>query len=290
MRRWFFFLLTAVAAVTPLRAQAPKASDQKSLLFEVASIKPNTSHGAQPLDPVEANLWRSIAHRPPRGRLHLDGVTTQLLIEMAYDVPDAQLVGGASWVNADRYEVDARTSADATPEQVALMLRSLLTERFKLAVRRETRGLSVYELREAKGGPKASLVTQARCENAAPPSTPPTRPVPGVGPPPLKQCGGVRRKMLPTSTQIEAVAISMHRLIELLAEDVDRTIIDKSRITVPVYVRLEYTPTRLASGAGDSTLPSLFTALEEQLGLKLEPAKAPVDVLVIDHVEKPTPD
>ena len=277
-----------VIAIGDRRTHA-QSSDQKPVAFQVASVKPNPSRAAQPLDPLESNLWRSIARRPSRGRLHLDSVTTQFLIELAYGVRDVQLVGGPSWMNADRYEVDARSSADTTPDQVLRMLQSLLSERFKLTVRREQRDLPVYELRQAKGGPKATLITQVPCENAEP-STAPPRIVAGAGPPPLNQCGGVRRKMLPTATQIEAVAISTHRLTELLSDDVDRTIIDKSGITVPVFVRLEYAPTRLAAGGTESTLPSLFTALEEQLGLKLESTKGPVEVLVIDHVEKPTPD
>ena len=192
-------------------------------------------------------------------------------------------------MNSDRYDVAAKAEDSATFEQMRPMLQSLVVERFKLVVDRETKELPVYDLVVAKGGLKLTQSRPGNCVTPVPGDPPP----PELGGKPPVFCGAIRmgRGLVDTS------AIPMPRLAAVLAQfgNLGRQVIDKTGLTGNFDVHLEYAPDEgLAGGppgqapSTDSSGPSIFTALQEQLGLKLESSKAPVEMLVIDHVERPS--
>jgi uncharacterized protein (TIGR03435 family) len=221
-----------------------------------------------------------------------------LLIQAAYDITSLQLEGGPSWVRDDRYAIDARTGGNTTPDQMRGMLQSLLADRFKLVLRRETRTVPVYELVVADEGLKIAPMKEGECINGkdirwdlidleAP----------------LYVCNSLRRRVLsqspetrprprwPLVDRIEAGAASISTLIGYISADVDRVVIDKTGFTAPFNLLLDFgrasAPGVTLSGPPG---PSIFTAVQEQLGLRLVPAEAPVEVLVIDRVERPSAD
>jgi uncharacterized protein (TIGR03435 family) len=218
-------------------------------------------------------------------------VPLHFLIQLAYNVKDFQIQAAPSWLNSDRYDVEAKANTDVTFAQMRPMLRAVLADRLRLSLRIETRELPVYELTVARGGFKIAAIKDGDCVTSSPNASPSPRPL-SIGP--LNVCGGVRRQILrpvPERTdRIEAVGIAMAKLIEILSGDIDRSIIDKTGFTDVFNVHLEFAPNLpIGEVSGGATAPSLFTALQEQLGLKLEPTRGRADVLVIDHVEKPTP-
>jgi uncharacterized protein (TIGR03435 family) len=273
-------ILAFAGGVALVSAQGPAAS-QSAPKFEVASIKLNTTTRV----PLNVPFLRTAgAGNAKNGRFWMLGdigaTPLSVLIQIAYNVNDLQLDGGPSWVRSDRYDVDARAEGSATLEQMRPMLQSLLADRFKLTLRRETRQLPVYDLMVAKDGLKIAAMKEGSC-------VPPEQAVP-FGP---LSCGGVRKQMGPQRQVLEVAGVSMARLIELLSDEVGRVVIDKTSFTDRFSVRLEFAPAGgLQIAPSDSSAPSLFAALQEQLGLKLEPSLGPVDVLVIDSVERPTPD
>jgi len=258
--------------------------------FEVASVKPNNAGdprtggrlaGAS-FSMVNETLWR--------------------LIGEAYGDPQAlprdRIIGGPSWIETDRFDVDAVASAPLDRPHAEPMLRHLLAERFKLAAHAEKREMAVFALRPARrdGAPGSQLrradVDCAALEAAGtpPPSSPNGRPC-------VMQFGFGR---------LAANGLTIHELATVaLSRAAGRPVIDQTGLRGPFQWSLTWTPDNLPPRAPgtppdqpltvngftvDPNGPSLFTALEEQLGLKLESAKGPVDVLVIDHVERPTSD
>ncbi|HEV8413505.1 MAG TPA: M56 family metallopeptidase [Bryobacteraceae bacterium] len=266
-----------------MHAQSPATAAAK---FEVASIKLNTR--SSPVDPgngpvsiITLNFLRGIAYSSRGGRFNMERVPLTFLIELAYNVKDAQLLGGPSWATSDRYEVSAKAEDNATFEQMRPMLRSLLADRFKLELHRETKEAPAYELAAARGGLKI-IASKESCTTVDP-NSPPPPPNPKSPPP----CGSVRRALLRSGERIEAFGISMPKLIEMLSDTVGRTILDKTGFTEMFDVHLEFATDEAISN-GLSAGPSIFAALQEQLGLRLESAKRPGEFLVIDHAERPS--
>jgi uncharacterized protein (TIGR03435 family) len=258
-------------------AQAPS----KPLTFEVASVKPS------PPD-TRGAMIRFL----PGGGLRVSGVTLKMLIAQAYNVRDFQISGGPSWIASDRFDINARPEASeagqsATPdlgkmtdeqrktvtEQMSERLRALLAERFQLVVRHENKEQQVYALVVAKNGPKLHESTE------------------GMG----------RMRMAPGSLTGDGVALGM--LATTLSNQLGRPVVDKTGLTGKYDLELKWTPDPGQRAAGpigdpppgvqlppppDPNGPSVFTAVTEQLGLRLESQKAPVDSLVIERVEKPS--
>jgi uncharacterized protein (TIGR03435 family) len=280
MTRQAVILAFLVGSVAVLSAQVP-APSQSAPKFEVASIKLNTTTTI----PLNVAFLRTAgAGNAKNGRFWMLGdigaTPLTVLIQLAYAVNDLQLDGGPSWVRSDRYEVDARAEGPATFEQMRPMLQSLLADRFKLTLRRETRQLPVYDLMAAKDGLKIAAMNEGSCVT-------PEQAVP-FGP---LSCGGVRKQLAPQRQVLEVADIPMAKLIELLSDEVGRVVIDKTGFTDRFSFRLDFAPVGgLQIAPSDSSVPSLFAALQEQLGLKLEPSRGPVEVLVIDSVERPSPD
>lgn len=275
--RWIFGLaVLAVAAESA--AQAPG----RKPVFDVASIK---------LDPVtEGNA--SIADQPG-GRFVASHITLRRVIQFAYR-DNQQFLGGPDWLDRDRWNLEAK-AADGTvpqrssafsmavPDTIALMVQSFLEDRFKLKAHRETRELPVYELTIAKSGAKVKLSDD---------QTPPAAILGGGGQRggPLPR-GGIRLGRGDLEGQAQTMAIFATALGTLY---VDRPVVDKTGLKGLYDIRLQWTPdnglaaTVNPNAAPAAPGPTLFNALEEQLGLRLESAKAPLPVLVIDFVQKPT--
>jgi uncharacterized protein (TIGR03435 family) len=274
-------LLTALfVLVTAAIAQAQSSPDPQ---FDVASIKLNAS-GARAV---------SIGASSPRA-FQAENVWLRFLIEMAWNVKDYQLSGGPDWATSNRYDIDARTETDASFEQMRPMLQSLLKDRFQLALHHESKDLPVYALVVAKGGIKLKASSKENCITRDP-NAPPSAPTPGQTY--LSFCGG-----LGTSPRsLNGTAISMEQLTTALSNTMQRTVIDQTGFTAPFDVHLEWTEDQStpgfyapglappasalpASGSG----PTVFTVLQEQLGLRLESTKGPVMILVIDHAVRPS--
>lgn len=280
-------VLACLLVAHPL-AQTPSQTSSAPA-FEVASVKPNKGDG-----PTESGVQ-------PGGRVTMINVPLRLLIRSAYQVQDEQIVDAPGWISSEHFDVIAKAPGDVpqpapgSPGPVQAMMRSLLAERFKLAVHREMRESSAYALelarRDGKFGPKlqrsttdCAAIAAARGRNGGPP-TPSGTDRPPCG---IKAAGG----------QMLAGGQPISQLTTILSQIVQRVVIDKTGLTGNFDFELKWTPDRnpqnQPGGAGilasDPDSPSIFTALQEQLGLKLEPAKNMVEVLVIDHVERPTPD
>jgi uncharacterized protein (TIGR03435 family) len=228
----------------------------------------------------------------------------RMLIISAFGLQPQQLAGGPDWIDSARYDITAQASGEfavtepGTVGPLNLMMQRMLTDRFQLAVRTEKRELPIYTLTLARSdrrlGPRirtAAIDCQAAMNNlmkqaqggGAPPA-PPQRPDGGPG------CG---MRMGPGS-QLTAGGTSMAALARLLAVPVGRLVLDRTGLDGGFDFDLEFTadPAAPAGAAGappaNANAPSIFTALEEQLGLKLQAERAPVEVLVIDRVERPT--
>jgi uncharacterized protein (TIGR03435 family) len=249
----------AIACVAVVSAQSPRAA------FEVVSIKPNTQGGT-----IMIGNQRG-------GRFAAMNVNARMLFIMAFrPLQDYQILGGPSWLSTDRFDIEAK--GVLTPQESDAAVRAMLEDRFQLHTHRETRELPLYELLISKGGPKIKLVNL--------PSGQSTGSRPNVPP------GAVSSR----SGSLVASAISMEQLITALSAVVGRPIIDKTGLTGTFEVNLRYAPDAPIPQQTDSVaLPgpadveaSIFTALQEQLGLKLESARGPVEVLVIDSVSKPS--
>jgi len=230
--------------------------------FEVASVKRQT-------DVVPGMTFSA------RGAT-LTVVNNELanVIDNAYGIRRYQLVGAPEWVDSDRYNIQAKAAGDATREELMLMVRSLLAERFTLKVHRETREMPIYVLTVSKGGIKAPRSVEGACTTFDP------RNPPRSGAPRAPSCGN---NLIRTSSW-NATAIDMDSAAAALVGVLERKVVNRTSVTGKFDIQVQWTPDQ-----GDLT-PSLFTVLEEQLGLKVESSRGPVDVLVIDHVDRPTDD
>jgi bla regulator protein blaR1 len=262
-------------AIGILNAQSSSTRPQ----FEVASVKLNTSG---------ANNQLFGSHSP--GTFNADNYPLLGLIAGAYNVKPFQIAGAPGWIESARYDVVAKPSVNPVKKTITresmvkdqtemrLMLQSLLEDRFQLRFHRETKELPVYALTIAKGGlklPEAGCTTYDF-------NNPPPRPAPGEKRP--DYCGNLSAGGSGPKQTVNAFGITMTDFIGLFSDYTERVVVDKTGFTGKFNAHLEFTP----DDAQDSSGPSLFTAIEEQLGLKLESTKSPVEVLVIDHVERPS--
>ena len=239
--------LTAALAPTPGRAQQPAAAPA----FEAATIRPNTSGDTARAFRVE-----------PGGNVRAINVTVRHVMWNAYGVQDFQIIGGPSWAGTDRYDILARTAGNPRPEEMRPMLRALLAERFKLKVQQTTRDLPIYALvmarADARPGPKLRPA-EGQCAT-------------GGGP----GCGAVVG-----AGTLRSRGLTMTRLAGELTGQVGQPVRDLTGLAGAFELELDWAPDFQADGA------SLFTALQEQLGLKLESGVGPVDVVVLESVERP---
>jgi uncharacterized protein (TIGR03435 family) len=319
-----FIIGTVVSTVVAL-AQTPPAP-ATTLAFEVASIKP-----AGPLDPMKIQSGQMrIGMKVDKGLVDIGAMSLTELICLSFKVKPHQ-VAGPSWLTGDRFNIKAKIPDGATEEQVPEMLQALLIERFKLSFHKDTKEAPVYALIVAKGGHK---MKEAVPEKEAPPIDDKNTMTVGQGKDQVKITGDpqrgnmvvrgggtgtMRMAMGEKGMKMEASAVKMEVLVEMLGRFVDRPVVDQTELKGEFQVTLELSMEDLmnvaraagmavppggpggpggrgggggepgraapAESVGDPGGGSIFQSVQ-QLGLKLDPRKAPIDRIVIDHVEK----
>jgi uncharacterized protein (TIGR03435 family) len=261
------------------------------LLFSVASAglcqgisNPAAPTAAKPIayDVVSVKQDRSgsdnISFHSSRAGIRITNAPLIDLLRDAFGLDhstDDQITGLPAWAKSERFDIDAKVAEedipaihDATNAQRQEMLRTILGDRFRLVAHRETRQKPVYALIVGKHGSKLIASNPE---------------VPGTG-----HVNGCREGCMSTNnTHTEAKGITIETLTAFLTRQTDRTVIDKTGLTGKFDLTLDWTPPE-QSGSATATAPELFTALEEQLGLRLESQKGSVEGLVVDHIEEPS--
>jgi uncharacterized protein (TIGR03435 family) len=267
-------LVVAAAGWFALSGQTPS--------FEVASVKAN-----------ESNDQRAPSMILPGGRFTATNNTVRALILNAYGISATPylLEGGPAWIDSARYDIEAKAAADAIPpgtsgrplwDKARLMLRALLADRFKLSVRRETKEMSAYQLVVLKSGAKLQRSDQD-CGSSA------------------TACHGFSGN----PRQLTGMGVDMSDVALILSSYLDRPVVDRTGIEGVYDIKLQWNPFAARPPQTDdaprspavegregpkpdlASLPNVFDALEQQIGIRLESRKLPVDVYVIEHVERP---
>jgi uncharacterized protein (TIGR03435 family) len=270
-------LIVGVLSLRPFGAQAPADAHPA---FEVASVKPTKIAGT------------SFVLLYPGGRFSATNVTLGGLIARAWGLQTDQVDGGPAWLQSDGFDIEAKAEGNPPADQIWLMLRTLLAERFKLVVRTETRELPVYELVPARNegtlGPSLRPSLETNCAKSAL-AAGPLAPFDANHPP----CGVLYSPIghwIGRTVSIRTVANALVRMV-------GRVVIDRTGLVGTFDLDLQWTDlAALLAPVGPvpdvqpapADGPSLFAALQEQLGLKLHSTKGPVDVYVIEHAEKAT--
>lgn len=252
----FCFILlveTTALAQTGSSAQNPPANNTGAVI-EVAVVRPH------PPAVVHNNF------RFSKNRFILEDQPMMKLIAYAYSLNPHQIVGAPGWVSDDHYDLSGTTNltTDATVPQQQQLIRQLLKERFGLQFHRESRDMSAYALEVVKGQPK---LTPAAHPNAQP----------------FEWTDGHDWERTQNFT-----SYSMNDFILLQQLFMDRPLVDQTGLTGRYDFKLTFSYGNSPDTNADAP-PTIFTAIQEQLGLKFEPVKAPVDAFVIDHIERPTP-
>jgi len=269
--------LASVGAGARLIAQEQPPPLPVSATFEVVSVKKSTDPAAQ-----------LGARQMGGGRLSAV-LTVRALVALAYGYPDtlrpAQLVGGPSWLDTDKFEINATfdgpvaIAPNSPPVRLLAMERALLADRFKLQVHQETRQLPVFDLVRSRADRLGPRLVKSDGSCLPLPSTP--APVTDFAP----YCG-VKRSV-PGAMAAKGIPLSRFALLISFLPDVQRIVRDRTGLTDTYDVEIEFARDAATNTQG---APPITTALKEQLGLELKPATGPVSVIVIDHVELPTPD
>lgn len=286
----------AFALLRPAALLIARQSEAATQKFEVASVRENTSSDMKIAIGIQ-----------PGGRFSAVNVPLWDLIRQAYGLQRTQIVGAPDWVESARFDVVAKAEAEiprsgpGSPSgPLNFMLQDLLQDRFKLRTHRETREQQIYALTFARADKNLGSGMKTSSADCA---SMPGREGRGVRaggalvlPPPGERpkCG-----MMMAPGHVMAGGATVAQLTQMLSMFAQRIVVDKTGLTGAFDIDLTFTPDRMPQGGPspgvpmptiDPNGPSLFTALQEQLGLKLESQRAPVEVLVIDHVERPTPD
>ena len=273
-------LLVILARAGVTRGLAQSAAPRP--VCEVASVKPalrcDSGRGGAP---------------PSPGRLNISCTTLRDLVRMAYDsfangpTPNARrapIVGGPAWIDSDRYDIAATAAGGASLVQMAgPMLQGLLEDRFKLRLHRETREVPVYLLSVANSGLKSNALKKSTCAaqdlidlvkhgDALPPNI----------------CGRQMFKMNGPNLIADFSAMSVEAFANgFLSSRMDRPVIDQTGLAGQFDFRIEFLPDSAAAEPPDGAGPSIFTAVQEQLGLKLSAGRGTIQAIVIDAAERP---
>lgn len=211
--------------------------------------------------------------RQSEGRFARAATTLRQLIQYAYDVQPLQVTGGPAWVSTSRFQIDARTERTTTPAQMRAMVRQMLAERFALEVHIDVRERPIYRMvvarTDGKLGPSIYRIDDAACGGSDP------------QPCDLAAWSG---GLTSSGMGLEQLAVALFNRSQ--STGVDRPVVDHTGLAGMFGFTLMFSSPDTAPHLSDH--PSIFTALREQLGLKLEPARGPVELLVIDSVEQPT--
>ncbi len=289
-----------VVQIGGARGNTPQAAPAGPLQFEVASVKPNKTGAGQVSIGVQ-----------PGGRFNANNVALRDLIRIAYQVQPFQIVGGPAWLASDRFDIAAKAESEfpaggpqvpgGPPGVPALMLQSLLKDRFKLAAHTEMREMPTYDLvllrTDGKLGDRLKL-SSLDCAAIAAARR-------GGGPPPAPAAGGRGGPLCGMRIGpglLSGNGVSMTFLANSLSQMVQRVVTDKTGLSGNYEFEVAFTPEGPQAGPGgpppgapplppvDPNAPSIYTAVQEQLGLKLEGTRGQVSVLVVDRAEPPTPD
>jgi uncharacterized protein (TIGR03435 family) len=232
-----------------------------------AQSQDETANATAPLyKTASVKLSKSDRHAGGAIKIGSDELTAtneflEALIGTAYAMHDDQIAGAPSWLNAygPRYDIEAKADSPAAGEGGERILQTLLSDRFKLAVHRETRLIPAYELVVAGDGPKLRESDSGYADSAL-------------------------RVIQVESGRIAGREVPISTLARILSEQLGRPVLDSTRLTAHYDVTLQW------QAAGESSEPAILTAIQDQLGLKLVPQLMPKEFLVIDHVEMPSTD
>ena len=257
-----FLLLTSLMAV----AQAPdvmtlnfipfsptqQGKGMATPSFEVASIRMVDAHAVEDL---RRGIGLFSMSTYPTAHFFIHSTTLDFLVGMAYGIDLQYIQNDRDWMDSQMYDIDARVDGERplSQQEIRPLLRNLLEQRFHLTAHRTSKLVSGFQLIVAKGGPKLK---------------------------PAKDGAQIHAQILPNRLDAQSVSITL--LAGILTRPAGQPVVDKTGLTGSYDINLTYAP----ANDPNSTLPSLFTAIQEQLGLKLEPAKVPVDYLVIDYADR----
>jgi len=254
------------------------AQDAPRPEFQVASVKRNTE-----------NPPHQLIRPQPGGGVVADNAPLGLLIENAYQVQDYQVTGGPAWIRTDGYDIEAKPDGETSTAQMRLMLQSLLADRFKLALHRDTRQFPTYVVAPAKGSFNPPPPKEDGCATSQP----------GAQPPGTFPCGSVGIAGSAKGLEMNGRKAPVAEFVRVLAMLMGHPVIDRTGYAGPFDVHLTFAADESLQGLpapppgappmpSEPGRPNIFAALQEQMGLKLTSSKGPVEVLVIDHVERPT--
>jgi uncharacterized protein (TIGR03435 family) len=293
------------AALNPpqLRAhslQAAQADNAPLPTFDVASIKKHVPDANGGKEGVTMG-------GPDISQFRATNVTAKMLIETAYNVNDFQIAGGPAWIDSEHWDINAKVGDSLVAQleklphreqqaQQALMVRSLLLDRFKLQVTRSTKDGNVLALVVAKGGPKLKEVAPPNPQaSGAPPPAGPIAPGQPRGPAP----GQALLMMNNNLVTLAANGVPIASLVNQLSMQIGEKVADQTGLKGTYQYTLQFAPQRALgdmhpppaaeAAAPDSDTSSIFTALQEQLGLKLQSTKGSIDTITIDQIQQPSP-
>ncbi len=261
--------LVAVLLLTTFlhsRAQAQSAT-RGGPKFDVVSVKENRSG---------KDGWA--APPPSHGAFTGTNTTLMMLITSAYRIQNAQVIGGPKWLNSARFDINAKGAETASTAELLEMLQNLLADRFKLVIRREVRESPIYNLVVSSKGPKLGKPEEGNCADAVKEGKP------------CGNLGMLKNGLVAVNMPMDVIASTLGKILG------DRMVVDKTGLTgkydLRVYWQLEDAkrpPSSEESNVAFEAPSSAFSALEEQAGLKLEPARGNVPVLVIESAQMPDP-
>jgi uncharacterized protein (TIGR03435 family) len=231
-------------------ATAAVSAQSASPAFEVAVVRENRS-GSQ------NSSSRTAGER-------YSGVNVSLisLLRTAYAVQEFQIAGQPAWADIEKFDIDAKMPSGANPRDFPLMLQRLLADRFKLVVHQEPRQAPIYTLVVTKEGPKLA------------PGDP-------------SKCGGSSCGFNASPTEIVGENVTMAQFAARLSRSIGTHVVDGTSLSGTYDFKVTWLPDDRFAGRGASANPTLFTAIQEQLGLRLQSGRGPVETLVVDRVEKP---